>query len=334
MKRAFIAAACALSIAGAAWCSGAAAQARKQLIVSEPIHSTGFLPMYAAIRNGYFAEEGLDIRMTVVDTGSGHTNAVLSGQAFAFIGGPEHNAFAKLKGGELRTVVGVVDRGMVYPVSRKGEAPAPGQSLKDFVRGKRIAVGFYSSTPNSVARYLIKTWGLDVKKDVTLLEMTNSAVIAPVKAGTANFAVTTEPLVTRGIRQGVWSEPFYNVPKELGPYAYSTLNVRLASIREDPETVRKFVRGVVRGLKFTYDKPDEILAVAKKEFPAFNEADLKATIDRSFADAIWNKDGFVSPQSWKTGEAVVRAAGILKQDVAYDQIIDMQFVKATGAGAK
>ena len=33
-------------------------------------------------------------------------------------------------------------------------------------------------------------------------------------------------------------------------------------------------------------------------------------------------------QSWTTGASVVRDAGILKQDVAYADIIDMQFVKS------
>ena len=36
-------------------------------------------------------------------------------------------------------------------------------------------------------------------------------------------------------------------------------------------------------------------------------------------------------QSWTTGASVVRDAGILKQDVAYADIIDMQFVKSIQA---
>jgi NitT/TauT family transport system substrate-binding protein len=43
---------------------------------------------------------------------------------------------------------------------------------------------------------------------------------------------------------------------------------------------------------------------------------------------MWSKDGMVSPESWATAQAVVREAGVLKSDVAYDAIIDMQFVKA------
>ena len=85
--------------------------ATKELLVAEPVHGTGYLPMYIAMANGYFAESDIVVKIVTIETGGGHTNAVLSGQAFAFIGGPEHNAFAKAKGAELRAVVGCVDTG-------------------------------------------------------------------------------------------------------------------------------------------------------------------------------------------------------------------------------
>src|ERR1700704_3476350 len=97
--------------------------ATKELLVAEPVHSTGYLPMYIAMANNYFAESDITVKIVTIETGSGHTNAVLSGQAFAFIGGPEHNAFAKAKGAELRAVVHCVDRGNVYICARKGQEP-------------------------------------------------------------------------------------------------------------------------------------------------------------------------------------------------------------------
>jgi NitT/TauT family transport system substrate-binding protein len=299
--------------------------------VAEPTHGIGYLPLYVAIQNGYLSKEGLDVKVMTVDGGSTHTNAVLTGQAFAFIGGPEHNAFAKIKGGELRAVVNVVDRGNVYYSARKGSEPKPGQSWAEYFKGKTIAVGLYGGTPNSITRYLLKQWSLDAKTDVTLIEMTTSAVLAAVKSGRAQIGVTSEPLLTQGIRDGFWSEPIISIPAELGPYAYSTLNVRLESIKSEPQLVEKFVRGVVQGLKFTYGDPDGATMIAKKEFPTMATEDLKATLDRTFADALWSKDGMVSPESWKTGESVVLAAGILKKPVAYDEIIDMRFVKSTQA---
>jgi NitT/TauT family transport system substrate-binding protein len=306
----------------------------KTLIVAEPVHGTGYLPLYVAMRNGYFAAEGLEIKILTVESGAGHTNAVLTKQAFAFIGGPEHNAFAKIKGAELRAVVNVVDRGNIYYVAKKGLAPAPGQSMKDFFKGKSVAVSFFGGTPNSITRYYLKTWGLDDKKDVTLKEMSNGAILAAVKTGGAQIGVTTEPVLTRGVQQAIWDEPFLNVPKDLGPYAYSTLNIRLDSIQQEPATVAKFVKGVVAGLKATYAEQDKALAIAKLEFPTMSVEDLKATLDRSFADEIWSRTGMISPEAWTTGEKVVVEAGILKKPVAYDEIIDMQFVKVLHAMAK
>lgn len=314
-------------LAGVWMAPAAHAAGKKTLVVAEPVHSTGYLPLYVAIHHKFFPDN-IEVKVITTEGGAAHTNAVLTKQAFAFIGGPEHNAFAKIKGAELRAVANVVDRGNIYYVAKAGLSPKPGQSMPDFFKGKSIAVSFFGGTPNSITRYLLAEWKLDAKKDVVLKEMSNGAVIAAVKTGNADIGVTTEPILTRGIVQKIWGEPIYNIPKELGPYAYSTLNVRLDSIKEEPEVVAAFVKGVVKGLKLTYAEPDKAVAVAKKEFPTMSTEDLKATLDRSFADQMWSKDGMVSAESWKTGGMVVRNAGILKKDVAYDEIIDMQFVKA------
>src|SRR5216684_8510900 len=203
--------------------------ASKELLVAEPVHSTGYLPMYIAMANGYFAESDIVVKIVTIETGSGHTNAVLSGQAFAFIGGPEHNAFAKAKGAELRAVVHCVDRGNVYYCAAKGHEPA-NADWASYFKGKSLALSQFGGTPNSITRYLLKKWNLDPKSDVTLVEVANSAVLSVVKGRQAQIGVSTEPFVTQGVRQSVWAEPFFNVPRELGPYAYSTLNVRLDSI--------------------------------------------------------------------------------------------------------
>jgi NitT/TauT family transport system substrate-binding protein len=304
--------------------------AAREIVVAEPQHGTGYLPLYVGVAKGYFAEADLAVRILTIENGAGHTNAVLSGQAFAFIGGPEHDAFAKLKGAELRAVVHCVDRGNVYYCAAKGQEPN-GVDWPSYFKGRKIAVGPYGGTPNSITRYLLKKWNLDVKSDVTLLEMPASAVPAAVKSGQAQIGVSNEPMITQGIRQGFWSEPFYSIPKELGPYAYSTLNVRLNAIQKEPELVRAFVRGMIKGLQFIYAEPDEAAEIAKRQFPTMPLDDLKATLSRSFQDEIWSRDGMISRQAWTTASAVVREAGILNADVKFDEIIDMSFVESLHA---
>jgi NitT/TauT family transport system substrate-binding protein len=319
-----------LSIAAVGAVAGriAPARAAREVLVAEPVHSTGYLPLYIAMAKGYF--DDVTVKIVTIESGSGHTNAVLSGQAFAFIGGPEHNAFAKAKGAELRAVVNCVNRGNIYFCAAKGQEPA-GTDWPGYFKGKAIAVGPFGGTPNSITRYLLAKWKLDAKKDVTLIETANSATIAVVRGKQAQIGEATEPFVTQGVRNNVWSEPFFNVPKELGPYAYSTLNVRLETIQKEPELVRSFVRGMVKGLKLIYADPDEAGAIAKAQFPTMPIDDLRSTLDRSFKDEMWSRDGIVSRPAWATASAVVREAGILKSDIKYDEIIDMSFVEAVRA---
>lgn len=304
--------------------------AKYELLVAEPVHSTGYLPMYIAMANNYFAEADIAVKIVTIETGGGHTNAVLSGQAFAFIGGPEHNAFAKAKGAELRAVVNCVARGNVYYCAAKGQEPKD-KDWASYFKGKSIALSPYGGTPNSITRYLLAKWKLDAKTDVTLMEVPNSAVPVTVKAGKAVIGVSTEPMITQAIKQGIWSEPFLNIPKELGPYAYSTINIRQESIKKEPEAVRGFVRGMMKGLKFLYADKNGAAEIAKKQFPTMPLDDMKATLDRSFADEMWSRDGMISRESWDTGKAVVMGANILKSDVKYDEIIDMSFVEGLRA---
>jgi len=310
--------------AGVALAAPAVARAEtKDVLIAEPVHGTGYLPLYIGMAKNLF--EDVTVKIVTIETGAGHTNAVLSGQAFAFIGGPEHCAFAKAKGAELRCVVNCVDRGNVYYCAAKGQEPKD-TDWAGYFKGKTVATSGFGGTPNSITRYLLKKWKLDATKDVTLVETANSAILPVVRNKQAQIGCSTEPFVTQGVRSGVWSEPFINIPKMMGPYAYSTFNVRLDSVQKTPALVEGFVRGMMKSLKFVDQNHDEAAAIAQKQFPTMPAADLKATLDRSFADAMWSKDGIVSRPAWDTAKAVVMGAGILKTDVKYDEIIDMSFV--------
>src|SRR5262245_21688847 len=69
--------------------------AARELLLAEPVHHVGFLPIYVARHKGYFKEEGIDIKIAVM-VSPGFVNAVLTGDAFAFIGSVDHNRFARV----------------------------------------------------------------------------------------------------------------------------------------------------------------------------------------------------------------------------------------------
>lgn len=296
-----------------------------ELVLAEPVHYVGFLPVYVALDEGYFKDEGIDLKISTMDGGS-MVPAVVSGQAFALTASVDRNAMAKVNGKVIKAVVNLDARANIYLVARHGLAPTNGD-VADFLRGKRIAVTAYGGTPNSMLRYLLAKWNLTPGKDVTLVEVNGQPVVfATVAAGQADIAVTAEPFISQGVAKGVWSEPFY-AAKDLGPYADTAVSVAGDSIEKEPKRVLSFVRAVLRGLVYTNRHRDEMLAFAKKEMPTASETDLKASLERTFADGIYSTDGFIPPEAWTLGEAVVRQGGVLTAEVPYDDVVDMRFVK-------
>ena len=126
----------------------------RELLLSEPVHHVGFLPIYVARHKGYFKDEGIDIKIAVM-VSPGFINAVLTGDAFAFIGSVDHNAFARANGKELIAVSNLLGRANIYMMART-DIPALTGDLPPYLKGKKIAVGAYGGTPNNVLRYFLK----------------------------------------------------------------------------------------------------------------------------------------------------------------------------------
>jgi NMT1/THI5 like len=149
--------------------------AARELLLAEPVHHVGFLPIYVARHKGYFKDEGINIKLAVLAAG-GFVNAVLSGDAFAYIASVDHNAFARAKGMSLIAVSNLLGRANIYMMARTDIPPMTGD-LTSYLNGKRIAVGAYGGTPNNVLRYFLKKWNLDPRKDVSLIEVGNSSIV-------------------------------------------------------------------------------------------------------------------------------------------------------------
>lgn len=304
----------------------------KVLQIAEPFHNIQYLPLYVGITQHFF--DGLDVQSLTLQAGSSSTNAVLTGRVWGFIGGPEHNAFANTHGGKLRAISGVVDRGPVYFVARKGITPPKSPNdLKEFLRGKNIATSAYGGSLNSLARYLISKLGLDVKTDVNLLEIDNAAVLIAMQQGKADLANMTEPILSRGIGDGIWGEPFYSYAKQLGPFANSTINVLLETIEKDPQTGRAFVEGMQRALAYVHDHHEETMTIAATHFPGLPIPILRSSIQRMYDDGIWGS-GFVTPAAIKTTETIAIIGGVLKAEVPYSDLVDMRFINRRPAGVR
>jgi NitT/TauT family transport system substrate-binding protein len=309
------------------------------LVVSEPAHNLGYLPLYIAIHEGIFAEKGLDVSVTTQNTGGGaHVNAVLAGQAWGFIGGPEHNGFVKAQDSsgdtEIKAIANVVNRGNVYLVARAGLDQGPIESIEDaanVLKGKSVVTGAYGGTPNSILRYILEVGGLSTE-DVKLTESADAAApIAIVQQNQADFALIADPIVAQGVAEGVWDEPIMSVPTILGDYAYSTINVPTATYSADPETAQAFVAGIAEALEIIHGDRAKAEGIAQKEFSNLDPALISAILDRALADDLWPATPEISFEATELALKVARGAGALQDEsdpAEFEDVVDLQFVEA------
>ena len=300
----------------------------REFILTEPVHSVDSLPFYIGMRKGFFKDEGFDIKIVTTEGGGRHIAAVLSGDAHAFIGGPEHLAFALVKGGKpMRAVVSMANRANVFFVAGNNVPMDPKAKLADQLRGKRIAASTRGGTGYSLTRWLVAREGLDYQKDVVLVEIANSAGrLAAVRAGQADIAVINEPVLSQGVKAGVWKPPFLGMPQELGPFVYATVNVAQELIEKQPDVVRSIVRGTLKSLDYTFKNPEDVKAIARLEFPTLPPEDIDAILGRIMQDQMWQRDGRTDAAAWKRLHDVVRSTGLLSRDVKFEEIFDLRFV--------
>ena len=307
----------------------AQAEEPKAITVAEPVHLIGYLPLYVAIHEGYFAEEGLDVSV-VQATGGAHVTAVVSGDAFAAIGGVDSYNFANAGGVDdpIIAIVNCVNRANVYLFARKGLAPASdsAEDMADFLRGKVIVAGRYGGSPNVLTRYLVKSVGLDPDVDVTLSENADaSTVTAMLRYGQGDIGNGGEPQISEGVTEGIFEEPFVAFP-DLGDYAYSVIGVKQSAIENDPDTCAAFVRAMCRALKTVQTDRACAERILKLEFPTLTEEGRKAALDRAYADHLWSPDGLISQAAVDTCMQVVSISGLFDGTWDYDKMVDMRFV--------
>jgi NitT/TauT family transport system substrate-binding protein len=326
-RRTAITSAFAMSIAAGA--RPVFAQSLKSLDIAEPVHNLGYAPVYIAANQGFFKRRGLDVSMLQATNGS-HVTALVSGQVWGNIGGPESNAMANVgKADPLKTICNLVNRANLYLVARKGLAPkSPSKAdLAAFFKGKKFALGRHGGTPDLLGRWLIIDTGLDPNKDIEPVNQADmAAVLAMVKNGVVDIAITQEPFITTGIEQGLWDQPFYSYP-ELGDYPYSVVSVRQSTITSEPQVVQALVDAVLEALSLATKDRGAIEAMTRKEFPTLSQDGVKATLDRIYADNIWSTDGMVSEQGYARDMEVVVKTGAFTKSVPYNDVVDMQFVR-------
>jgi NitT/TauT family transport system substrate-binding protein len=298
----------ALAILASSLCAAAATAETTVRVSSLPIVDTA--PLQAAIQQGYFKKEGLEVTVKGSQQGGavGIPGMVAGGYDIVYSNTPSV-LLAISQGIDLKFIAGSSHNPPELPeqVAVIARKEANLKSGKDF-EGKSMAVNARNSLQWIFARAWVKKTGGDPDK-VTYREVGFPAMVDAVRNKQVDGALALDPFLAFARNDPslvVVGYPFHTVRPELQMAAYVTMSETVA---KNPEMIHKFARALRQGTEWV--KANMMSPAYLKLVNEFTKMDPK--LIQAMAPVRVSAD--VDIESLKTMESLMREHGMLKTEL-------------------
>lgn len=307
--------------------TGAGAEKRVSVTLNEVAHSIFYAPMYVAIEEGYFEEQGIDLTL-VTGFGADKTmTAVLTKEADIGFMGSEATIYT-YAGGTQDYVVNFAQL-----TQRAGNFLVAREEMPDFdfsmLKGKTVLGGRAGGMPEMVFEYILKKNGLDPKTDLTIDQSIDFGSTAAAFSGsdTADFTVEFEPhataLETKGDGYVVAS-----LGEASGYVPYTAFSARKSYIEENPDVIQAFSNALQMGMDYVNSHtPEEIAAVIAPQFEETEAGTLETIVKRYYDQDTWKTDLIFEEDAFILLQNILEEAGELPERVPYEDLVTTEFAK-------
>lgn len=299
-----------------------------KMVLNEVAHSIFYAPMYVAIENGYFAEEGIDLEL-VTGFGADKTmTAVLSGEADIGFMGSESTIYTYV-GGSSDFVVNfaqLTQRAGNFLVSRE---PIENFSW-EMLKGREVLGGRAGGMPQMVFEYILKKNGIDPNVDLNIDQSIDfGSTAAAFSGGQGEFTVEFEPHATALEAKGD-GYVVASLGVDSGYVPYTAFSAKKSYIEENPELIQGFTNSIQKGMDYVNTHtPEEIAQIIAPQFQETDEETLKTIVVRYYEQGTWKEDLIFSQDSFDLLLGILKEAGTLDAEVPYEELVNTDFaVKA------
>ena len=305
---------------------GAAKSDAVKVRLNEVAHSIFYAPMYVAIEEGYFAEEGIDLEL-VTGFGADKTmTAVLSGEADIGFMGSESTIYTYL--GETSDYVvnfaQLTQRAGNFLVARE---PIDNFSW-DMLKGKNVLGGRAGGMPELVFEYILKQNGIDPKSDLSIDQSIDfGSTAAAFSGGQGDFTVEFEPHGTALEEKGD-GYVVASLGEASGYVPYTAFSAKKSYLEENPQVIQSFTNALQKGMDYVASHtPEEIATVIRPQFAETDEAVLAAIVKRYYDQDTWKKDLIFREEAFTLLQDILEEGGELSGRVPYEELVTTEFAQ-------
>lgn len=305
---------------------GAATGGMTKVVLNEVAHSLFYAPMYVAIENGYFKEQGIDLEL-VTGFGADKTmTAVLSGEADIGFMGPETTVYTCNEGASDLVVnfAQLTQRAGNFLVGREAEENFNWKNLK----GKDVLGGRDGGMPEMVFEYILKKNGIDPAADLNIDKSIDfGSTAAAFSGGQADYSVEFEPGATALEQEGA-GYVVASLGVDSGYVPYTAFSAKDSYMKEHPEVIKGFVAALKKGMEYVYSHtPEEIAEVISPQFKDTDQETMAIIIKRYADQDTWKRDLVFEQDAYQLLLDILDEAGQLSARPEYEKLVTTVYAK-------
>ncbi len=266
-----------------------------------------------------FQKEGVDVELIPFTSSADGLNALNSGKIDIGISfGTAGPLTFIAKGSDFLIIGGHLSGG--HPVISLPEKASQFKSIRDY-KGKKVGTPRIY-TADVVWRGAMKRAGLDLEKDVEIIEMKNPpALLEAVKAGRVDVGIGASSIYMKAKQANLaivgWSNDF------LADHPCCRAVARGKAVKNDPETYKAFLRALIQAEKIRYTRPELAVDVNRRFLEIDEDMARDYTLEpHQSHHADPNRKGVI--RMWEDMNGV----GYVKSDINIDKYINIDLYRA------
>ena len=251
----------------------------KYVIIGTTSKTVGYMAPWVGKIKGFFQSEGVRVDIPILRSATTGIQALVGGSTQFDATTVDAMISAVDKGQELEVIGGIINGATYRLVATKKF-----QSFKD-LKGATIGVSSLTSGSTVLLRLMLEKNGLNYPRDYTLLSMGGTPErFAALESGRMDATLLAAPLSYKAVDLGFTK--LGDVHEYVKHYQLSGLVVTRRWARDNQDTVKKVLRGLIRSFQWLHQNREEAVSLISSE--------LK--LERRYAEAGWEE--YVRSNAW------------------------------------
>ncbi|ADU31568.1 ABC transporter substrate-binding protein [Evansella cellulosilytica] len=292
-----------------------------EIRLAEVTRSIFYAPLYVAISEGFFEEEGIEIDLTTTWGGDTTMTTLLSDGADVALVGAETSIYVYAQGANDPAInfAQLTQTDGTFLVSRE-----PVEDFEwDDLKGSTFLGQRAGGMPQMVGEYVLKQNGIEPHEDLELIQNIDFGNIPSAFAsGTGDYVQLFEPQATQFEEDGI-GYIIDSFGTQSGNVPYTVFMSKQSYLEENEEALESFTRAIYKAQQWVQEQPEEVVAESIVDF--FEDTSLETieqVIERYRDQGSYAETPILDEDGWYLLQEMMDESGELPMDVPYEDLVN------------